>query len=115
MARHEKGSKSENGSYEKGSKEKLYIREAKNEWFLKKGAEAQRGCHNSPPRQQIDDPSSREETVKTIHKLKHGKANGRSGMLPDMRGVASCNEDFLDVLMELVGVVEKKKCVPRTG
>lgn len=58
----------------------------------------------APLRQQIDDPSSREETVKAIHKLKHGKANGRSDILPDMKRVASYNEDFLDVLMELVGV-----------
>lgn len=157
------------------------IREAKNEWFLQKAAEAQRGRHGGkvvwscirdmqrgrrglvpvklaavkdeegnpcrtseeqqqrwrrhfhkilniqshfdetlletakqrPVRQQMDDPPSREELERAVRKLKRGKAGGSSGILPEMVRVASCDDQFLDALMDLVGVVWEKKCVPK--
>ena len=156
------------------------IREAKNEWFMKKAAKAQRGRHGGkvvwscirdmqrgrrglvpvkmasvkdeegnpcktleeqqerwrrhfhkilniqsffdetqlekakqrPLREWMDELPSRVEVEKAVHKLKRGKAGGSSGILPEMVRVASCDEDFLDALMDLVEEVWEKKCAP---
>ena len=45
--------------------------------------------------------------------LKSGKAGGSSGILPEMLKAASCEEEFLDLLLDLVCDIRKEGCVPR--
>ena len=59
------------------------------------------------------DPPSREELETAIYNMRRGKAGGSSGILLEMVRVASCEEEFLDALLELVEVVWKQSCVPR--
>ena len=55
---------------------------------------------------------SREELVRAIGKLRSGKAGGASGILPETVKVASCEVDFLSVLLDLVHTVWRESKVP---
>ena len=59
------------------------------------------------------DPPSMEELEAAICKMRGGKAGGSSGILQEMVRVASCEEELLDALLELMEEVWKESCVPR--
>ena len=54
---------------------------------------------------------SEEELSSTLRKLKSGKAGGKSDILPEMLK-ADCEEEFMKLLLELVGDVWKERRVP---
>ena len=44
----------------------------------------------------------REEMVRAIGKMKSGKMGGSTSILPEMVKVASCDDEFLSAMLELV-------------
>ncbi len=48
-----------------------------------------------------------------LTRLKNGKAGASSGILPEMVKAASCEDEFLDMLLNLVCEVWKERCVPK--
>ena len=59
-------------------------------------------------------PPTEDELIGAIAKLKSGKAPGQSGILPEMIKAASCNSDFLGLLLDLMHTVwRESKVVPR--
>ena len=54
-----------------------------------------------------------DELTKAIGKLKNGKAGGASGILPEMVKAACCEDDFLELLLDLVQAPWKEGEVPR--
>ena len=48
-----------------------------------------------------------------IGKLKNGKAGGASGILPEMVKAACCEDDFLELLLNLVQAMWKEGEVPK--
>ena len=56
---------------------------------------------------------TREELEEAIGKLKNGKAGGKSNILPEMIRAACCEEEFLEMLLELVHQVWKEGSVPK--
>lgn len=65
-------------------------------------AEELESARQRPLRPHMADVPSREELEEAIGKLKNGKAGGSSGILPEMVKAASCEDEFLDVLLDLV-------------
>ena len=51
--------------------------------------------------------------MRAIGKLRSGKARGASGILPEMVKAASCEVDFLSVLLDLVHAVVEEKQSPK--
>ena len=56
---------------------------------------------------------SREELEEAIGKLKNGKAGGKSDILPEMVRAACCEEEFLEMLLELIHQAWKEGRVPK--
>ncbi len=59
------------------------------------------------------DMPSREELEKAIGKMKNGKAGGCSGILPKMVKPAGCEEEFFELLLDLVCTVWRENCIPK--
>ena len=55
-----------------------------------------------PLRPEIAKLPSKEEIEKAVGKLKNTKAGGSSNILPEMVKAACCEDDFLDMLLDLV-------------
>ena len=53
------------------------------------------------------------ELTKAIGKFKNGKAGGASGILPEMVEAACCEDDFLELLLDLVQAMWKEGEVPK--
>ena len=53
------------------------------------------------------------ELTAAIGKLKNGKAGDASGILPEMVKAGCSEEDFLDMMMDLVQTSWKEKMVPK--
>ena len=67
-----------------------------------------------PLRPHMADTPSREKLERAIGKMKNGKAGGSSGIiLPEMVKAASCEDEFFDVMLDLVCTVWKESCVPK--
>ena len=66
-----------------------------------------------PLRSEMDDLPTREELEKAVGKLKNGKAGGNSKILPEMVKVAWHDDEFADVLMELVHDVWRQQRVSK--
>lgn len=66
-----------------------------------------------PMRHQLADKPSMDELTSAIGRLKNGKAGGLSGILPEMVKAACCEEDFLELLLDLVQMVWKESKVPK--
>lgn len=73
-----------------------------------------RKARQRPLHPHMADPPSAKELKKVIEKMKNGKIGGSSGILPEMVQAASCESEFLDVLLDLVDEVWKNK-VPQNG
>ena len=50
--------------------------------------------------------------MRTLGKLKNGKAEGYSNILPKMFKAGTRNEDFVSMLMKLMRAVWENRCVP---
>ena len=61
----------------------------------------------------IVSPARPSQRASAIAKLKSGKAPGQSGILPEMIKVASCNSDFLSLLLDLIDTAWRESKVPR--
>jgi len=70
-------------------------------------------ARQQPLRANLEEPPSEEELLIAIRKLKSGKAAGQSGILPEMVKAASCDNDVLNLLLDLVHTVWKEERVPR--
>ena len=57
--------------------------------------------------------STKEELVAAITKFKNGKASGQSNILPEILKAACCEDDFLDLLFDLVLSVWQESKVPK--
>ena len=55
-----------------------------------------------PVRLQLAEVPTMDELTDAIGKLKNGKAGGASGILPEMVKAACCEDDFLELLLDLV-------------
>ena len=66
-----------------------------------------------PLKAHIADQPSKEELLAAINAMKNGKMGGKSGILPEMVKAASCQEDFMEVLLVLVQQVWSKNKVPQ--
>ena len=53
-------------------------------------------------REELKDSPSEEELIEAVIKLKNGKAGGESGILPEMVKAACCEEEFVQMLLDLV-------------
>ena len=53
-----------------------------------------------------------DELTDAIGNLKNGKARGASGILPEMVKAACCEDDFLELLLDLVQATWKEGEVP---
>ena len=58
------------------------------------------------------DPPSKEELLEAVMKMKNGKAGGESGVLPEMVKAVCCEEDFVEMLVDLVKEVWSEGKVP---
>ena len=56
---------------------------------------------------------SREELTDAVGKLQNGKAAGKSGILPEMVKAGCCNDNFLNIMLDLVCKVWQEKKVPK--
>ena len=65
-----------------------------------------------PLRPEIAAPPSEEELRSALGKMNSGKAGGESGILPEMLRAACGKEDFMKLLLELVGYVWRQCEVP---
>ena len=65
-----------------------------------------------PTRSDVDDSQTDEELESALSKLKHGKADGKTGIPPEM--VAYGGADLWDRLLEIMKVIWKEKRVVRT-
>ena len=63
-------------------------------------------------REERKDPPSEEELIEAVIKLKNGKAGGESRILPEMVKVACCEEEFVQMLLDLVKDVWQEGKVP---
>ena len=59
-----------------------------------------------------DIPTSH-DVKKALGKLKGGKAAGSSGILPEMLKAGRGNDEFLDMLTDLVRTMWQERCVPQ--
>ena len=66
-----------------------------------------------PLKPHMAEPPTKEELVEAVGKLKSGKAGGSSGILPEMVKAACCEDEFLDLLLDLVHSVWRDSEVPR--
>ena len=65
-----------------------------------------------PLRPEIAAPPSEEELRSALRKMNSGKAGGESGILPEMLRAACGEEDYMKLLLELVGGVWRQCEVP---
>ena len=65
-----------------------------------------------PVRHQLAEAPTMDELTDAIGKLKNGKAGGASGILPEMVKAACCEDDFLELLLDLVQATWKEGEVP---
>ena len=63
-------------------------------------------------REELKDPPSEEELIEAVIKLENGKAGGESGILPEMVKAACCEEEFVQMLLDLVKDVWQEGKVP---
>ena len=67
-----------------------------------------------PIRHQLAEMLNMDRLTGAIGRLKNGKAGGLSGILPEMViKAACCEEDFLELLLDLVQMVWKESEVPK--
>ena len=66
-----------------------------------------------PVRHQLAEVPTMDELTDAIGKLKNGKAGGASGILPEMVKAACCEDDFLELLLDLVQATWKEGEVPK--
>ena len=66
-----------------------------------------------PLKAHIADPPSKEELFAAIDAMKKGKMGDKSGILPNMVKAASCQEEFMEVLLVLVQQVWSENKVPQ--
>ena len=66
-----------------------------------------------PTRHQMAKLPSREELTDAVGKLQNGKAAGKSGILPEMVKAGCCNDNFLNIMLDLVCKVWQEKEVPK--
>lgn len=64
-------------------------------------------------RPEIAEPPTKEELEETVGKLKNAKAGGTSNILPEMVKAACCEDEFLDLLLDLVHTVWRESAVPK--
>ena len=63
-------------------------------------------------REELKDPPSEEELIEAVIKLKNGTAGGESGILLEMVKAACCEEEFVQMLLDLVKDVWQEGKVP---
>ena len=66
-----------------------------------------------PVRHHLAEAPTMDELTDAIGKLKNGKAGGASGILPEMVKAACSEEEFLDLLLDLVQTAWKESEVPK--
>ena len=65
-------------------------------------------ARHRPVRHHLAEAPTMEELTDAIGKLKNGKAGGASGILPEMVKAACSEEEFLDLLLDLVQTAWKE-------
>ena len=76
-------------------------------------AEEMEKTRQRPLRSQMAELPTTEELVSAVGKLQNGKAGGRSGILPEMVKVGCGDEDFLNLLLDLVHTAWLEQKVPK--
>ena len=66
-----------------------------------------------PVRHQLAEVPTMDKLTDAIGKLKNGKAGGASGILPEMVKAACCENDFLELLLNLLQATWKEGEVPK--
>ena len=66
-----------------------------------------------PLKEHFAEPPSKEELLAAIDAMKNGKMGGKSGILPEMVKAASCQDDFMEVLLALVQQVWSENKAPQ--
>ena len=59
------------------------------------------------------DPPTMEEMRHAVSKLRSGKAGGSSGILPAMLRASCCDDEFSQILLDLMHSVWKERQVPQ--
>ena len=71
------------------------------------------GIQQRPLRQELTELPSMEDLLDAVDKLKNGKVEGKSGILPEMLKAACGNNVFAEMFLQLLHKVWEEKSVPK--
>ena len=66
-----------------------------------------------PHNEELGHPPTKSEVRRALGKLKNGKAPGSSNILPEIVKAGRCNEEFVEMVWDVVSSVWQERAVPK--